>query len=262
VIPKRFFVYLVFFFAFEMLAFAGESPYNANQPKTIYLFCTVHESGNSRTVYYSGIFLGSVKDLTPIQSGYLQFLEKTYSYKAPPGVDAYHMPVRCYSYPTSEDVTRLKTVYVDQDRNQGNKVTDTGWTNGAKKITEPTASPSSSEKASNAQDDKLDPYTQATLEQDPNAARLSPIDRQFVISEAKKAKSYCAKDPELSQALDCNCFVRTVFNYRIAHASGPIQTTNFPPLATLLDKADFNCSECAAKRTDSSSRKPLACEHH
>jgi hypothetical protein len=236
------------------VAFAGESPYNPNQSSPRYLYCTLEEVGPAHKVYYSAIFLANPKNFYPIQNSFLHFVAEKYSYKIQPGVDEYHMPVQCHGSQSSEVGTSQKESEVQREKTNGINVIETAWTFGSQKTAE-TAPPSSastspSPLAAAPQDDKLDAFTMATLQQDPRAARLSPLDRQFVLSEAPKAKSYCAKDTHLSQALDCNCFVRTVFNYRIAHAAGPIQTTNFPPLATVLEKPDFSCSECVDKSRD------------
>jgi hypothetical protein len=237
-------LFIIFFVA--AVVFAGEAPYNpnaANEPR--YIFCRLHDVPN-RSMYYSSIFMMKPKDIYQSQDAFLHFVANKYSYKIVPGVDQYHMPVDCKGNVRLNETKSLRDGEMQEDARVAVKAVETGWTFGSQKAVEETPAPSTSS-ASNgsaAQDDKVDAFTMATLQQDPRGLNLSPLDRQFVLSEVPKAKSYCAKDSELSQNLDCTCFVRTVFNYRIAHASGPIQQTNFPPLNTLLTKSDFSCSEC------------------
>jgi hypothetical protein len=185
----------------------------------------------------------------------VHFLAEKYGYKIQSGMDEYHSPANCYGLQSAAVANQSKSARIDDENRSANKVIETGWTYGSQKALDATASSestsASSPSSTNApasQSDQLDAYTQATLEQDPRAARLSPLDRQFVVSESRKTKGYCAKDPELSQAYDCTCFVRTVFNYRIAHAGSPIQTTNFPPLPSILEKQDFKDTLAACKK--------------
>ncbi len=246
---KGFFVYLSIIFFLTTTAFAGEAPYNPNQSPTRPLFCFITDPQNHST-YFSSIFVGNTKNLYSIQDAYLHFVAKKYGYKIQAGVDQWHMPVECQA---SQDTNVLKTqkaTRMEDEAYKAYKAVDTEWTfESAHSVEEKTATASSSASPNGAapQDEKVDAFTMATLQQDPRGLNLSPLDRQFVMSEVPKAKSYCAKDPELSQSLDCTCFIRTVFNYRIAHASGPIQQTNFPPLATVLTKPDFSCTECVNK---------------
>ena len=264
-------VLFVFLMVFVSFAFAGESPYNPNQNLTKYLFCQVYKPENSPAVYFSNTFPGNPNKLYPVQKSYVEFLEKKYSYKAPPGMDEFHMPVRCYGLNTQVLADQQKAINEEQEKYSAHEIIETGWTydstKSGKQESTPVADTGPSSSASMTQDDKLDSFTLATLQQDPRAARLSPMDRQFVTSEAVKAKSYCAKDAQMSHVLDCNCFVHTLFDYRIAHASGPIQTTIFPPLASVLEQKDFSCSKCVdqkrlAQWSDAKTRTPLACEKH
>jgi len=253
---KRSCLSLSIFLFLTSLTFAGEAPYNPN-PGPRYIYCTLQDVPQ-RSVYYSGIFLINSKDnLYPIQDAFLHFAASKYSYTIQPGVDQYHMPVNCRGTQDSKAEKTMKVADMQNQQGTGYKTIDTKWTFGSQKVAEEEiASASSDGPASSggsasmtmlpgaAQDDKLDSFTMATLQQDPRGMRLSPLDRQFVLSEAPKAKSYCAKDPELSVKYDCTCFVTTLFSYRITHAAGPIQTTNFPPLAAVLKNEDFKLTAC------------------
>jgi hypothetical protein len=248
---------LFIFLLLTTFAFAGESPYNPNDTRPRYIFCRLTDAPAHAT-YFSGIFLLNQKDLYPIQDAYLHFVAQKYAYKIVPGVDRYNMPVQCTAFPDSKQTKLSRDAQAENEAYKAYKAIQTEWTYGSQKpVEESSPASSTSSQASPQQDEKIDPYNMALLQQDPRGLNLSPLDRQFVLSEAPKAKSYCVKDPQLSQNLDCTCFVRTVFNYRIAHASGPIQTTNFPPLASILTKPDFICSECVK----GGNHNAVACDH-
>ena len=255
VLQKSHFLISVLFVVFiASLTFAGEAHYNPNINKeTRYWYCSIHDVP-THTFYYSGIFTATGENLQQMQPAYLHFVAEKYPYKIPPGVDAYHSPVSCTSWNTAADANNGKPAVIKEEKGEALEsqspinVVETAWTFGGQKNAEAAESSSASsnssspggQNASAAQSDQLDSFTELTLEQDPRAARLSPLDRQFVVSEARKSKGYCAKDPQLSQSYECTCFTRTVFNYRVAHATpGGIQQTIFPPLASILEKQDL-----------------------
>jgi len=70
------------------------------------------------------------------------------------------------------------------------------------------------------------PPDSAALAKDPRLAEFDPPDRQFVVTELGTSEAYCRNDPVARGLLDCDCFAKTVFNYRLTHANDRVNDTN------------------------------------
>jgi hypothetical protein len=85
------------------------------------------------------------------------------------------------------------------------------------------------------------------LAQDPRLAQLTPEYRQFVLSEVPSSKTYCQNNALISGLMDCTCFSKAVFDYRITHvndvSNGPKGKTP-SPLVNVIGSAKLDCSQC------------------
>ena len=90
---------------------------------------------------------------------------------------------------------------------------------------------------------------------DPRLAQLSPDDRKYVLNEVSYSKSYCTTNQILPQAYDCDCFARSVFDYRLSRPIQRSQATTSDlanhraarpePLVNFVAKLD--CRKCVAE---------------
>jgi len=73
------------------------------------------------------------------------------------------------------------------------------------------------------------PPDSAALEKDPRLAQFNPPDRQFVVTELGTSEAYCRNNPVAGGLLDCDCFAKAVFEYRLTHANERINDTGGNP---------------------------------
>ena len=67
--------------------------------------------------------------------------------------------------------------------------------------------------------------------------------------EFKSSKGYCQTSALLHQIMDCDCFARLVFQFRVAHAdqykqSNREEGTGWPGYSNLMMAKDFVCTSC------------------
>ncbi|MFN7923410.1 MAG: hypothetical protein U0Q16_25130 [Bryobacteraceae bacterium] len=222
-------------------------------PPRQYLFCYASEPAGPavRALYYSADFVLIGADVRPTQDAFRAFLQQRYSFKGDAGQD---QPVQCTGVQTEAEAKSVEQLYVERDqKNRGLKVVMTGWTNESSAAVGETAGPlavppppASSATAPLASIGALSDAQSASL------ASLTPADRQFVLDEVPRSKSYCEQNAFLSGVIDCSCFARSIFLYRISHPEEKVKVLNaraarppvFPPLVNVIGTKPVNCAEC------------------
>ncbi len=187
---------------------------------------TVCALGHQGTMYFSAVFDTAGWQVNPAwNDSFNDFLRKTYAAEG---------EANCNTMNTVREAERLLRDRVAGVRANRHKAVETGWRyNASVVVTKPAAKPKPKV------DDDPEPIA---LSRPP--AKAAPADiRQFATNEVPAALAYCQSDRMVSGSFDCYCIQRTVYNYRMEHAS----QGQPEPLADLFAKDKLDCSKCIAQ---------------
>ncbi len=195
----------------------GPGYFPQSPPIPTHTFCAV---GHESTMYFSTVFdtVGALNSKS-WNDGFVEFLSKRYGFVA-------EVEPTCTILNTVREAEKNLSARVGGVRANNHKAVETGWkydpTGTYKPLPKPTPK---------VDDDPEPPQKQ------PRPAPAADA-RDFAQQEGSAALTLCQNDRVMSGAFDCYRIQRTVYTYRIEHASD----VNPEPLVKLLDKLD--CSEC------------------
>lgn len=174
-------------------------------------------------MYFSAVFDTAGSLVNPAwNDAFNDFLKKTYAAEG---------EAHCNTMNTVREAERLLRDRIAGIRANRRNAIETGWRYNANLVvTRPAPRPT-----------KVDDDPEPVAPSRPPVKAPPANIRQFATAEVPAALAYCQNDRVIAGAFDCYCIQRTVYNYRMEHASEPGPPE---PLSSLFAKDKVNCSNC------------------
>ena len=181
-----------------------------------HIYCLTDTFQN--TVYYTGPFPKNTNDTSNWSIGFFKYLQQKYSFRG---------DFRCQLWNETQAKLFMEARLTGAKAG-GKQVVDTGWR----------WEPSAAATQAPAREEDREPVRTPAVQPPTASAQV----RDLASKEVMPALHFCQNNRAMSQGYNCECLQLKISAYRKAHPADTINGT--PPLESLFDGEQFDCSSC------------------